>query len=449
MPDRLPPGPYRNVKLDDGTEAPFYVIPFDKKGRCEGPETRQHLIEAVQNGTFTDVFLFSHGWNNDWKTSIARYEDFLKGYMDLRRRHSLPVPAPYRPLMVGIFWPSTALVFGEKEKGPSIAAAGDPAAMDEAVAEERAEVREIAEQLPDADVERFYELVQKESLTKEEALDLAGIAQRLMAAGGGDETPSEAPPSAEEILRVWKAAAPEPEPVSDEDFGTTGGGGAAGPQAAAGLGFLDPRPAVRMFTVWQMKDRAGTVGAKGVGPLLRDLLAKGQARVHLIGHSYGGKVVLSAISFGGDLPRKVRSILLLQPAVSHLSFAEKVPGTDRPGGYRVALDRVESPVLSTFSDHDVPLTKVFHLAVRRDDDLGEAKIAAAGEPPSKYAALGGFGPRKAGEKLIEIRKHPNRYELDGGTRIYGLDGSKDKVIAGHGEISNEATWWALYNLVTA
>ncbi len=449
MPDRLPPGPYRTVKLDDGTEAPFYIIPFDKKGRCEGPQTRQHLVDAVQNGTYTDVFLFSHGWNNDWATSVSRYEDFLKGYMNMRRRHSLPVPTPYRPLLVGIFWPSTALVFGEKEKGPSIAAAGDPAVMDAAVAEERDEVREIAEQLPDADVERFYELVQKESLTQEEALDLAGIAQRLMAAGGGDETPSEGPLSAEEILRVWKAASSEPETVSDEDFGTTDSGGAAGPQAAGGLGFLDPRPAVRMFTVWQMKDRAGTVGSKGVGPLLRDLLAKSQARVHLIGHSYGGKVVLSAVSFGGDLPRKVRSILLLQPAVSHLSFAEKVPGTDRPGGYRVALDRVESPVLSTFSAHDVPLTKVFHLAVRRDDDLGEAKIAAAGEPPSKYAALGGFGPRQAGERLLEIQHHPNRYELGGATRIYGLNGSKDKVIAGHGEISNEATWWALYNLVSA
>jgi hypothetical protein len=126
-----------------------------------------------------------------------------------------------------------------------------------------------------------------------------------------------------------------------------------------------------------------------------------------------------------------------------------VPGSDRPGGYRVALDRVESPVLSTFSSHDVPLTKVFHLAVRRGDDLGEAQIAAAGEPPSKYAALGGFGPRKAGERLIEIRKHPSRYELGGPTRIYGLDGSKDKVIDGHGGISNEATWWALYNLVMA
>lgn len=95
-----------------------------------------------------------------------------------------------------------------------------------------------------------------------------------------------------------------------------------------------------------MKDRAGTVGARGVAPLLTDLLRASEARVHLLGHSFGGKVVLSALCVPSDLPRKVHAALLLQPAVSHLCFAERVPGTDRPGGYRAALQRVERPILS-------------------------------------------------------------------------------------------------------
>ena len=44
------------------------------------------------------------------------------------------------------------------------------------------------------------------------------------------------------------------------------------PQAAAGLGNLDPRNLLRMGTVWAMKDRAGVVGARGVAALLRLLL---------------------------------------------------------------------------------------------------------------------------------------------------------------------------------
>jgi hypothetical protein len=74
MADRLPPGPYKTVALADGTAVPFYIIPFDKEGRCEGPATRENLIDAVRNGSFTDIFLFSHGWNNDWNAATERYE---------------------------------------------------------------------------------------------------------------------------------------------------------------------------------------------------------------------------------------------------------------------------------------------------------------------------------------------------------------------------------------
>jgi pimeloyl-ACP methyl ester carboxylesterase len=161
------------------------------------------------------------------------------------------------------------------------------------------------------------------------------------------------------------------------------------PAAACILDFLDPRNAIRAATVWQMKDRAGTVGALGVGPLLQEILTQSSARIHLMGHSYGGKVVLSALCHS-QLKRDVTSVLLLQPAVSYLCFGENIDGKGTDGGYREALTRVERPIFSTFSGRDAPLTKFFHLAVRRDSDLGEQKIA--GVPPSKFAALGGSGP---------------------------------------------------------
>lgn len=87
-----------------------------------------------------------------------------------------------------------------------------------------------------------------------------------------------------------------------------------------------------------------------------------------------------------------------------------------------------------------------HRTVRRKDDLGEARIAAAGEPPGKYAALGGFGPRHSGEKFIDILDAPAAYQLDENVRLYGVDGSR--TISGHGAISNESTWWALNNLMS-
>jgi hypothetical protein len=447
MPQALRAGPYRVLRPDDGVEVPYYIIPFDKKGRCEGPATRTHLVDAVRTGAFTDLFLFSHGWNNDWTVATKRYEHFITGFIDMRKARGLNMPDGYRPLLVGIFWPSTALVFGEDEEGPQIAA-GDPDATDRAVAAERDTIREIASQLPDRDVERFYELTQKDALTDAEARELAAIVHPLYAAAD-NEVRDEPAPTPDEIVAVWRANTPQP----DDDLTAIGtvGDATAEPQIAGitdVLKKLDPRQIVRTLTVRQMKDRAGTVGANGVGPLLRDLLAaRENMRAHMIGHSYGGKVVLSAICAGGDLPRKVRSVLLLQPAVSHLCFADQVPGTNRSGGYRKALDRVEQPIFSTFSANDVPLTKLFHFALRRADDLGEERIAAGSEPPSLYAALGGFGPRRAGERLVDIMNVNQPYQLTGGTRIYGIRGTR--TIAGHGDISNESTWWALYSLASA
>ncbi len=443
----LPAGPYRTIRLADGQDVPYYIVPFDKRGVCVGPQTRAHLVEAVRAGDYSDIFLFSHGWNNDWQTATARYEEFMQGFMKMRAEHGLAMPAGYRPLLVGLFWPSTALVFGESEAGPDIAAA-DPAAMDAEVAVVLDELAMLSEDLDAAAAARLYELAQREALDAAEAEELAGLLTGLYA-GPDDELGGEEQPQADELVAAWAEAQAQAEPADlddFDDFGTVDGGSGEGPQAAFIGGLvrkLDPRPAIRLATVYRMKDRAGQVGAHGVGTLLRDLLAAGDARVHLVGHSYGGKVVLSATAIA-PLPRPVESMLLLQPAVSHLCFADRVPGTDRPGGYRPVLARVAKPILSTFSRHDFPLTRTFHLAVRRKKDLGEAQIAAA-EPPSVYAALGGFGPRRCGEKLINIKPVNDPYDLDVDAEIYGLNG--DAAIGGHGDISNEATWWALYSLV--
>ena len=206
---------------------------------------------------------------------------------------------------------------------------------------------------------------------------------------------------------------------------------------------LDPRRIIRLATVLKMKDRAGTIGARGVGPLLVDLLgAAPEGRLHLIGHSYGAKVVLSALTTSA-LPRPANSLLLLQPAVSHLCFAADANG-GRPGGYRGALARVEQPILTTFSRHDQPLTKFFHLAVRRSSDLGELRIAAP-VPPSRFAALGGFGPGRCGTECREapIKAVGDPYDLyPSEAEVLALNG--DAAITGHGDISNPATWWALY-----
>lgn|SRR5574340_1218256 len=199
-----------------------------------------------------------------------------------------------------------------------------------------------------------------------------------------------------------------------------------------------------------MKDRAGVVGAAGVGPLLRSMLdaTTTATRFHLIGHSYGARVLLNAVArpTGPALPRAVTSMLLLQPAINHLCFSTLRDG--RVGGYRPALALVEHPILSTFSSHDFPLRHTFHIALQRAKDRAEVAIAAD-EPPNQYVALGGWGPRgDVGFHEVGIKDPGQPYELgDGAPEVWAVNGSR--TIGGHGDIVNDSTAWALFELATA
>ncbi|MCG8460048.1 MAG: hypothetical protein MI919_27515, partial [Holophagales bacterium] len=231
---------------------------------------------------------------------------------------------------------------------------------------------------------------------------------------------------------------------------------------------LEPRRLIRIFSVWRMKDRAGKVGVHGVAPLLAELLAAGDARLHLLGHSFGARVMLTALACEGMArSRPVRSLLLLQPAVNGWCFAADVDGRGTPGGFRPVLrpdsgsPRVELPMVSTFSEHDVPLCRVFPLALRRGRDLGEARLASSGEgekeagrrPAHRWASLGGVGPLGADRHVLRVpmpgpgEPYPLDRARDGGFGILAVDG-RDRI-SDHGDVANPATAWALQSLVAA
>jgi len=58
-------GAYDSIAIAGGQPAPFYLVNFDKGGRCESPGTRDELLRVVRAGTgagaFTDVFVISTG----------------------------------------------------------------------------------------------------------------------------------------------------------------------------------------------------------------------------------------------------------------------------------------------------------------------------------------------------------------------------------------------------
>nr|AEQ20330.1 hypothetical protein [uncultured bacterium EC5] len=459
------PGPYALA----GVEMPTWLIRFDRYGACASPSTRAALFEGLGSGAATDVILFSHGWNDDFADATDMYAAFLRNFEALQRAHR--AGRNFRPLFVGALWPSIWLSF---DQGPDIASGG-PGGDGQAQALLAELAGRIAASGGAAGLERVYSLLAGPSLDDAEAAELAQliapafgvIADEGAALNGRDTVATDVLA----MMRAMEAAGPGGgRPAQSDDIDEfsrptdAGDSGAlpVGPRAAGLPGWLDPRTALRLFSLYQMKDRAGTVGFNGVASFLRELLAVAgsgpgatQPRVHAVGHSFGCKVLLSAIC-AQPLPRPLASLLLLQPAISHLCFADKVAETGRPGGYRAALsaERVAPPIFSTYTRQDMPLHDAFHLAVRREGDLGEMQIAGdnesttAGPPPSRFAALGGYGPRQANQVLVDpLPRAGSAISLPpGSVPIVAFDGSQD-MIHGHGDITGPALAWALHQLV--
>ncbi|MDM0122587.1 hypothetical protein [Variovorax arabinosiphilus] len=422
-----------------GHAVPLYLIQGDKSGTLKTPEAYRELVDKVTDGTFHDVYVFAHGWNNDFDESVDLFKRFFTGFLERR------VPsADWKPVFVGVQWPSVVLVF-PWEKGPAIAG-GNNAEADRDFQHHALGV--IGDELDDAEAARLRELAGRGSLEAVEQVEAVGLARAAMR-GSLPEIARDTLPTEAELLESWRALdqASRPSVPVNPDFGFADepdAAAAAGTAQAAGLlSALDPRNLIRGATVYMMKDRAGTIGANLVGPLLQSLTGAG-ASVRLVGHSYGCRVMLAALSTA-TLPYKARSALLLQPAVNQYCFAEagSIPHTQGSGGFARAIDQVELPIYSTFSPHDFPLHDTFHLALRRAKDLGEAELAAEA-PPSIYCALGGYGPQgmaNGSASTIPIVEQAT-FEYPATARVVALDGAGERITS-HGDVTNAFTCWAL------
>ena len=112
-----------------------------------------------------------------------------------------------------------------------------------------------------------------------------------------------------------------------------GGGGSIG-------GILGP---LRQLSYWSMKKRARRIGETGMHLFTTELMnAAPQARLHLMGHSFG-TIVVSGILGGPDashaLPRQADSVALVQGAVSLWAFGESVHGKALKGYFNPWLRR--------------------------------------------------------------------------------------------------------------
>lgn len=312
---------------------PYWEIRFDTAGDAD-PELLEALLSALGGAGVTDLFVFAHGWNSDPETSRRMYRRFF-GLLETLLDDAVPRD---RVGVAGVIWPSMAWLDEPIPDFPSATAGG--AAGQATAPSDRELVTALKAVFPDQEQQRrLDELAELLSVRPEDPAELATF-QRLLgdlvAADPGGEP-------AEEDAGEAGLVDDDPATVFGRFFAAeetlTAGtasmdvGGAAGLSSGVQRLWQGARTALRQATYFVMKKRAGTVGQHGLGPLVGELQAAVPGiPVHLLGHSFGARLVSYALAGLPDaVASPVKSLVLLQGAFSHFAFA---PALARPPAQR-------------------------------------------------------------------------------------------------------------------
>lgn len=425
---------------------PYYPVEFTK----DGVVARQDEVAAVLNALapaadaplFTDLVVISHGWNNDIPEAEQLYAAIFSAVQQV-----LPLANPAcdavrarRVAVLGVHWPSKK--FDDASLIPGGAAAM-PGGDDGTAAA--------------AAIDRLAALID----TPDSAQALARA--RTLVAGLADSVDAR-----DEFVRIVRAFMPhganDEEPVIPNDLYTLDGDellrrmsrpardGASSMGGAAGLGAWfgkvadGARNLANLVTYYQMKARAGAIGQGGVYDMLRRIRQERPAdgpsplRLHLIGHSFGARLVTAAAAGPvGAPPLPVDSLVLLQAAFSHYGFAMSYDGTHDGFFRRVLTDpgRVRGPLAITFTSNDKAVGLAYPIASR----IARQIAAALGDAKDPYGGLGRNGAQKTpGAQTVTLAAPGTAYGF-APRGIYNLDGNA--VIGGHSDLAHAEIGYAI------
>jgi pimeloyl-ACP methyl ester carboxylesterase len=195
-----------------------------------------------------------------------------------------------------------------------------------------------------------------------------------------------------------------------------------------------------------MKERAGTVGRRGVNGVLRQLkAARPPLHLHLVGHSFGGRLVTAATDGpAGENALGIDTLTLLQAAFSHNGFASKYDGTN-DGGFRAVVTghKVRGPILVTHSVQDRAVGVAYPLASR----VSGQDAAALGDENDRFGGIGRNGAQHTPERVVgTLQPTTMPYAFQPG-KVFNLNA--DSIIAEHSDICHNEVAFALLTAIAA
>jgi len=434
---------------------PYFEVEFNKKGESSNPDQVKALTDFLDLGGTSDLFVISHGWNNDMADARDLYTRFFDCARQVLDSDAVTGVSKRKFAIMAVLWPSAK--FADKDLIASGAASvGSPITNDFLKAELEGMKSVFNTPKGRATLDKAKLLVPKLEDSKKARTDFVDLLRSLLpkksspdvdAAGDFSKLPGD------EVLQRLSKPVPVTlsKPKTSGGAAMIGGGTTVSRGGAAGIGQFfsgiksGAAQLLNLTTYYQMKERAGIIGSTGVNQILSSIRAQNpKIKLHLIGHSFGGRLVTSAIA-GSKIqpPVKVETLTLLQAAFSHYGFSQGYDGSNDGFFRKVVMDDfVSGPTLITCTENDMAVGLAYPLA-----SLLAGQVAAAlGDKNDKYGGIGRNGAQKTPEASEAILlKLGSPYKFQAG-KLYNLN--SDAIIKGHSDICHNEVAYALLKAIS-
>jgi hypothetical protein len=439
---------------------PCGEVQFTKDGAIHDNGEVDELIQLLATSGATDLFVIAHGWNNDMDDARRMYEAFFQRVREVLDDRRVDGAAERTYAVLALLWPSKR--FAEESLIAGGAAGLDEPDSDDALGQQLDRLEELLDD-PEASatLDQARQLIPRLDDSPDGRRRFAELVRGLLSPGARDDEDAsttffELPPD-DLMERLGETILADDLVPAAGDGGGAADMGLTGPPAEpAAAGFADflrggPRAAARnllnFVTYYQMKDRAGRVGQGGASEVLRRVrAAQPGLRLHLIGHSFGARLVTAlAAGRAGQPAIQVDTLSLLQAAFSHNSFALHWDGSS-DGLFRrmVTGGVVSGPVVITCTQNDRAVGLAYPLASR----IARQTASWLGDKDDPYGGMGRNGaqhtPEAADGFLLPAGQD---YDLRPG-KLHNLNA--DDFIANHSDIcKNEVAYAVLSAVVRA
>src|SRR6185312_12660238 len=460
---------------------PAFDLMYDTGGHLVDPAAEDEALNYLggqDSAAITDIAVISHGWNNDISEARVLYSNFFSALQSVVPKEPRWAAANRQLAVIAVFWPSKRFVEADLIPG---GAAGLADGMD---AKLNAQL-DILQQLYAGDpaaagkVQHARDQIAKLEVSQSAQDDFVFALKSMLPPPRGerdeglDDAREQLDHSSSPGHAVLSRLSVPVFPVMHNSSSASGGAALALAMAAGGgtVGgaaniFTDIGSGIKagasrllnLFTYYTMKDRAGIVGRTGAAQTVAKIQAasisrtaagKKPLKIHLMGHSFGGRLVTSvanALAPG----KKVDSILLLQAAYSHNGMAKNWDSKNDDGAFRAvaANPNVAGPMLITHSVHDQAVGLAYPLASR----LMNQVAAAIGDANDPFGGMGRNGAQHTPEAFDDFLGAVEfKYQAAAAgkfIRNLNADGPTPKpTITGHSDVAKPEIAWAWLNSV--